>query len=224
MIASEDLMLHALEKNPNLQKLQHINAQKEAEHRLARKGYFPKFSITAAYGQRDNLRIANTAVYPQPDNSGTADKIRSDMVSLLIGFDLPIWFKRKQNRKVSETKLLIEQAKSEFESEKNNIRWKHIADVAAPGLIIAYGIGRIGCQVSGDGDWGIANAATKPDWLGFLPDWIWSYTFPHNIINEGIPIPGCIGPHCFELAQGVYPTAFYETVMTVIIFSILWSL
>lgn len=35
----------------------------------------------------------------------------------------------------------------------------HLGDAVAPALILAYGIGRIGCQVSGDGDWGILNAA-----------------------------------------------------------------
>jgi prolipoprotein diacylglyceryltransferase len=32
-------------------------------------------------------------------------------------------------------------------------------DAAAPTLMLAYGVGRIGCQVSGDGDWGIYNSA-----------------------------------------------------------------
>lgn len=32
-------------------------------------------------------------------------------------------------------------------------------DATAPGLMLAYAIGRIGCQVSGDGDWGIVNSA-----------------------------------------------------------------
>ena len=38
-------------------------------------------------------------------------------------------------------------------------------DSAAPGLMLAYAIGRIGCQVSGDGDWGIVNSAylTNPN-------------------------------------------------------------
>jgi len=108
--------------------------------------------------------------------------------------------------------------------EKNGIPWKRMADSIAPSLILAYGIGRIGCQVSGDGDWGIVNTAPMPEWLAFLPDWLWSYTYPHNIINSGIRIEGCVGPHCFELAQGVFPTPIYETTMSVIIFGILWSL
>ena len=34
--------------------------------------------------------------------------------------------------------------------------------------MLAYGIGRIGCQMSGDGDWGIVNLNSKPEWLSFL--------------------------------------------------------
>lgn len=120
--------------------------------------------------------------------------------------------------------LIVGFSSAMYYGYRHKLNIRRLMDAVAPALILAYGIGRIGCQVSGDGDWGIVNAAPKPGWLSFLPDWMWSYTFPHNIINEGIPIPGCTGPHCFELPQGVYPTAFYETVMTVIIFSILWSL
>jgi phosphatidylglycerol:prolipoprotein diacylglycerol transferase len=40
---------------------------------------------------------------------------------------------------------------------KRGIRIIHLIDAAAPALMIAYAIGRIGCQVSGDGDWGIYN-------------------------------------------------------------------
>lgn len=108
--------------------------------------------------------------------------------------------------------------------QKNNIPWKPMADSFAPGLILAYGIGRIGCQVAGDGDWGIVNTLSKPHWLSFLPDWLWSYTYPHNIINEGVPIPGCVGEHCMVLPHGVFPTPIYETIMAVIIFIILWSI
>ena len=39
----------------------------------------------------------------------------------------------------------------------------HIFDSAAPVLIIAYGIGRMGCLISGDGDWGVINSAYRID-------------------------------------------------------------
>ena len=51
-------------------------------------------------------------------------------------------------------------------------------------LFLTYGIGRNGCHFSGD-DWGIV-LSNQPDWW-FLPDWMWSYNYPNNVINEGIP-------------------------------------
>lgn len=39
------------------------------------------------------------------------------------------------------------------------IHWRHMVDAVAPGLMLAYAVGRLGCQVSGDGDWGIYNSA-----------------------------------------------------------------
>jgi prolipoprotein diacylglyceryltransferase len=38
-----------------------------------------------------------------------------------------------------------------------------LIDSFAPALMVAYAIGRIGCQVSGDGDWGIPNSAYVSD-------------------------------------------------------------
>lgn len=107
---------------------------------------------------------------------------------------------------------------------KNNISWYHLIDAAAPGLMLAYGTGRIGCHLSGDGDWGIVNLTQKPDWLSFLPDWMWSYNYPHNVISEGIPIPGCEGRHCMMLPEPVFPTPFYEAVMCIALFFVLWSI
>jgi phosphatidylglycerol:prolipoprotein diacylglycerol transferase len=46
---------------------------------------------------------------------------------------------------------------------KRGIKLVHLIDSAAPALLIAYAIGRIGCQVSGDGDWGIYNSAYITD-------------------------------------------------------------
>jgi prolipoprotein diacylglyceryl transferase len=108
-------------------------------------------------------------------------------------------------------------------ARKNKIPALVISDVAAPAIMIAYAVGRIGCQMAGDGDWGIVNEAAKPEWLSFLPDWMWAFNFPHNVINEGIAIPGCVGKHCFMLDPPVFPTPFYETVICTVFFIILWS-
>jgi prolipoprotein diacylglyceryltransferase len=44
----------------------------------------------------------------------------------------------------------------------------HMCDSAAAGLMLAYGMGRLGCHLSGDGDWGIDNLMPKPEWLSAL--------------------------------------------------------
>lgn len=49
---------------------------------------------------------------------------------------------------------------------RKGISVKHLVDAAAPALMIAYAIGRIGCQVSGDGDWGVYNSAYISDATG----------------------------------------------------------
>lgn len=107
---------------------------------------------------------------------------------------------------------------------KNGIKPLHMLDVGAPGMMLAYGIGRIGCHLSGDGDWGIANLAPKPSWLSWAPDWVWATKYPHNVINEGVPIKDCVGKFCMELPDPVYPTAFYEVLMASVIFIFLWSI
>jgi prolipoprotein diacylglyceryl transferase len=107
-------------------------------------------------------------------------------------------------------------------AKKHKIGFWHLNDAAAPALMLAYGVGRIGCQVAGDGDWGIANTSPKP--FSWLPNWMWSYTYPHNVNEAGQPIPGCIGKYCNELATPVFPTPFYEVVMCLVLFFIIWSL
>jgi len=106
--------------------------------------------------------------------------------------------------------------------KKYKLNVLHLIDSAAPALMLAYGIGRIGCQMSGDGDWGVVNLSPKPDWLAIFPDWIWSYNFPNNVINAGVYIEGCTGRFCSVLPQAVWPTALYEVIMCIILFSVLW--
>lgn len=121
---------------------------------------------------------------------------------------------------------------------RHGISFLHLADATAPGLMLAYGIGRIGCQISGDGDWGIPNVNPKPDWLSWAPDWVWSYSFPNNVnavfgprpagytgklITEADPWPIFEGFGTY-LSPGVYPTSLYETLMATVIFAFLWSM
>ena len=102
------------------------------------------------------------------------------------------------------------------------VPYPQFLDAVAPALILAYAVGRMGCQISGDGCWGIPNPEPQPGWLAFLPDWTWSFTYPHNVINEGVPIPNCSGNNCHMLAQPVFPVPLYETTLSLIIFLFLW--
>jgi prolipoprotein diacylglyceryltransferase len=108
---------------------------------------------------------------------------------------------------------------------KNNIPTPHLIDATAPSLMLAYGVGRIGCHLSGDGDWGIDNLMPKPEWLSWAPDWMWAYDYPNNVISAGVPLPGCEGDkYCYHLVPSVFPTAFYEAVACITLFFVLWSL
>lgn len=127
---------------------------------------------------------------------------------------------------------------------KHRIAFWPFADAIAPALMISYGVGRIGCQLSGDGDWGIA-AGAMPEWW-MLPDWLWSFEYPQNVNNAGVLMDicdpekykevvnlrspelrceaACGTRYCHQLAQGVYPTPHYEIAMSFLITGILWAL
>ncbi len=163
---------------------------------------------------------------------------------------------------------------------KKGINVWHMADAIAPALLIAYAVGRMGCQISGDGDWGIYNSAYISDLPGhvveaspgefekklnenasyfiegrvrdrdstistvsdrkattienvphksfkgpsFLPKWLFAYTYPHNVNEDGILLPDCEGKYCRALPQPVFPTSLYEIVMCSNLFLILWGI
>lgn len=106
---------------------------------------------------------------------------------------------------------------------KNGIPPLHGMDAAAPGLMLAYAVGRIGCQVSGDGDWGIVNTT----FTGPGPSWLWRYDYPNNVNGVGIPITDgrpCFEGYCTVLPETVFPTPLYETLTCLLFFGLLWSL
>lgn len=113
----------------------------------------------------------------------------------------------------------------------------HVMDACAPGLFLAYGVGRLGCHVSGDGDWGIVNNNPKPGWLNWLPDWAWSYDYPNNV--NGTMVPNDLDPKYMEdiwkfkagmmgddirLLEPVYPTPLYEAFICITLFFVFWAL
>ena len=92
--------------------------------------------------------------------------------------------------------------------KKNNIPWLVGADIVAPALALAYGVGRIGCHVAGDGDWGtITNVP-------------WGVAYTNAIVGWADPTTSVPYPPGVR----VHPTPIYEFIEGVIVFVILWSL
>lgn len=86
--------------------------------------------------------------------------------------------------------------------------------------MIAYGIGRVGCQLAGDGDYGIptdsAFAMTFPNGMvSTLASRNRELVEYYQIIFPGRPIPDDIPVH---------PAPVYETLIALVFFSILWSM
>jgi phosphatidylglycerol:prolipoprotein diacylglycerol transferase len=84
------------------------------------------------------------------------------------------------------------------------MRFRHVLelrmlDMCATALALGYAIGRIGCQVSGDGDYGVASS---------LP---WAMGYPHGTV----PTPPGVT---------VQPTPIYETVAMCLVAYLLWWL
>jgi phosphatidylglycerol:prolipoprotein diacylglycerol transferase len=144
------------------------------------------------------------------------DEFMADPVGMLIGFSGLTFYGG----------LICGGAAVLYIANKHGIKPLNMLDIGATGVMLAYALGRVGCQMSGDGDWGIPNLAPKPEWLSWAPDWMWSFKFPHNV-NEADPgnlIPNCVGKFCNELKLPVYPTSFYESVVCILLFFFLWSI
>jgi phosphatidylglycerol---prolipoprotein diacylglyceryl transferase len=72
-----------------------------------------------------------------------------------------------------------------------------LLDLCAPALALGYAIGRIGCQLSGDGDYGIP-------WHG-----PWAMAYPHGTVPTDVT---------------VHPTPIYETLAMGLVAYTLWRL
>jgi len=106
--------------------------------------------------------------------------------------------------------LLVAAVAISWFMHKKGIPLALFADILLPVVMLAYGIGRLGCHLAGDGDWGIASdPASRPAWI---PTWLWGETYPNNILQQTLP------------ESGVYPTPLYEFGMALIFFTLLWTL
>jgi phosphatidylglycerol---prolipoprotein diacylglyceryl transferase len=105
----------------------------------------------------------------------------------------------------------------------HKIPYHNLLDSIAPVMMLGYAIGRLGCHISGDGCWGIDNNLPKPNWF-FLPDWLWSYNYPHNVVDRGTNMVNTIGKYSKVLETPVFPTSLYEAIFGFTMFLILWQM
>src|SRR5260370_23728999 len=97
------------------------------------------------------------------------------------------------------------------------IPWFAFGDMCAPALALGHAIGRIGCQLSGDGDWG---TVSNLPWAMSSPNAIvgWNANTVLARDSQGHLISG------FFPGVRVHPAPIYETILYSIVFLILWSL
>ena len=101
-------------------------------------------------------------------------------------------------------------------SKKAEVPFLAMADATAPGLLLAYGIGRIGCHLAGDGDYGF------PTTLPWGTDYS-KGTYPPSIAFKDFPditskFPGGVVPD----TTLCHPTPMYEFLLCGALFLILW--
>ncbi len=102
---------------------------------------------------------------------------------------------------------------------KQNIPFLRICDAAAPGLMLGYGVARIGCHLSGDGDYGMP---TDLPWgavysAGQYPPSLAFRDFPDIVRKYGVNgvVPDTIVVH---------PAPIYEFLGALVLFSVLWKM
>ena len=122
--------------------------------------------------------------------------------------------------------------------KRKKLNFKLFADMIMPTLLLAYGIGRIGCQLAGDGDYGIPSN---------LP---WAMSYPQGTAKPSVTLIDYFKVHpaeraamhydsltaitvgrdqlgqrisAFDEVAKVHPAPVYETLFCILAFVIIWN-
>lgn len=101
------LVTLAMGSRPQLQALQALVDRNDKALDLAQREYYPDFDLKLQYGQRDR----------SPDGMP-----RDDMVSLIVGINLPIWRKSRLEPQVAEARAMRNQAQSMLAAQQLETR------------------------------------------------------------------------------------------------------
>lgn len=91
---------------------------------------------------------------------------------------------------------------------RRGLPWLQVADAIAPSIAIGQSIGRIGCLLAGDGDWGTPTT---------LP---WAMRYPNAIIGWD----AWVRENGLPLDVRVHPAPIYEALAYGAVFALLWSM
>lgn len=102
---------------------------------------------------------------------------------------------------------------------RKKIPFLRICDAAAPGLMIGYGIARLGCHFAGDGDYGMP---TDLPWAAVYSNGTYPPSYAFRDFPEIVKKYGVDGAVPDTLP--VHPTPVYEFLLAGVVFLILWKL
>ena len=111
-----ELREHAVEARPQLLALRAIADRNQRAIDVARSERYPDFDVRFSYGQRDRM----------PDGAR-----RSDMVSLTVAMNLPVWRQTKTLPRIAEAVAMQEQAMNMLEAQRNETLMKLAQQIAA---------------------------------------------------------------------------------------------
>jgi phosphatidylglycerol:prolipoprotein diacylglycerol transferase len=85
---------------------------------------------------------------------------------------------------------------AKYDESKSRVGALGMLDLAAPAAAVGYGVGRLGCLISGDGDYGVPTS---------MP---WGMAFPHGLVPTVVP---------------VQPTPIFEFIFSILLAWYLWQ-
>lgn len=101
MVGQEKLEREALYKNPMLRQQKYLVDQSQASYKFAKKEYFPDFELTLKYGE---------------------GQMKERFIEAMVGFNLPIYFFRKQNKMVEEKGFLLSSVQQSLSYKENELK------------------------------------------------------------------------------------------------------
>jgi len=103
----DKLLATAVENRPLLQSMKKMVERNKVGLKMAERDYFPDLDFKLAYGQRDDGPMGR----------------RADMVTAMVGINIPLWYKTKQERKVAESQKDIQASRNQLTAMANDIQF-----------------------------------------------------------------------------------------------------